>query len=183
MEFENKLTGSGQDFLLVEHEQVGFLINRDQFFASVYLEEIEPFSGDGLCPEYCAGTMVFRNEKIAVFELDNKLRDLFDAEPRKGLKIALISDLSGFGADTGKIFREMIGNADPEASLDLIAFRIGSQAGIRRIDLEEIKLIPGRMRRNMTEKGILGCRFEGLLDIYFFIDIETVSLGVDENAG
>ena len=177
MESERRSLTDKHDFLSVEHRQVGFLINRDQFFASVYLEDYESYSGKELCPEFCAGTMNFRNEKILVYELDKKLGSLFRDEPREGLKIALISELSQFSEKTVERIKTLIGHTDPDASSDYIAFRIGSQAEIKTIPLNEIKLVPNRLRSRLNEHGILGCRFSGELEIYFFIDIDTVSFG------
>ncbi len=177
MEPEKFFSLNAHDFLSVEHENVGFLINRDQFFASVYLDNIVPYQGNEICPEYCAGTMMFRHEKLVVYELDTLLGELFQAEPQEGLKIALVSDVSMFNKITGNKIRTVIANTDPEASTDYLAFRIGSQSEIIKVDFSEIKLLPGRLRKRLNDKGILGCRFRGNLGAYFFIDIDTVIFG------
>lgn len=177
MATEEKPLVNKHDFLSVEHEHAGFLINRDQFFASVYLDQCTPYSGGEICPEYFAGTMVFRNEKIIVYEMDKKLGDLFQVPPQPGLKIALISEVSNFNKNTVKRFNELIKSTEPDASTDYIAFRIGSQAEIKKINFDEIKMIPQLLRPRLTKRGILGCRFTNKKGIYFFVDIESISFG------
>lgn len=165
------------DFLAVEHRDIGFLINRDQFFASVYLEEIDPLPEPETVPAYCAGTMIFRQETLLLFTLDKKLGDLFDNQVEDGLSIALIADVGAFSEEHRQNFLDMVEEAAPEASKEMIAFRIGSQAEIKSIPLHHIRMIPETLRAFLRDRGILGCRFSGNRDIYFLVDIETITFG------
>lgn len=165
------------DFLAVEHNDIGFLINRDQFFASMYLEKMDAFPGAEGPPDYCIGTMVFRQETLLVYNLDTRLGDLFSTGEQEGLKIALISDINVFSAKNRQKFLKTVGKAAPDASREMIAFRIGSLAEIKSIPLPQVRLVPGRLRAFLGDRGILGCRFSGAKDIYFMVDIETITFG------
>lgn len=165
------------DFLSVEHETVGFLINRDQFFASVYLESVDPLPPGQPVPAFCSGTMLFRQETLLVYELDRELEGLFKAGEREGLKIALIADIRGFRETARRRLEGLIEEAAPAASRSTVAFRIGSQAEIRKVPLSHIRLVPRILRPYLRGYGLYGCRFEGDLDIYFYIDIEEIISG------
>jgi len=171
------------DFLAVDHEELGFLINRDQFFASVYLETVDPFPESQAPPEFYAGTMVFRQDTLLVYTLDDKLGNLFGTCPQKGLKIALITDTTTFSEEHRRRFLDMVEKAAPDASREMIAFRIGSQAEIKGVPLHHIRLIPGALRMFLRKKGVLGCRFSETGNMSFLVDIETItyeSIGNDE---
>jgi hypothetical protein len=173
---DSRMTSS-HDFLCIRHPRIGFLINRDQFFASVYLQQIDPLSAQVGQSAYWGGTMDFRQESLLVYRLDERLGDLFGDEPHDGLKIALIADTRVFHPENRQAFEAVAEAVVPMVSRDMVAFRIGSQAEIRHIPLPEIRRIPPSLRDALFRQGILGCSFPDRNEAFFFIDIETILFG------
>ncbi len=170
-----------QDFLLVEQGAAGFLINREQFYASLYLQDLKPLTGtDDDSRRYCAGTIDFRDEQILVYDLDRRLGELFQLEADPGLSIALVADVSAFSEKARQQFREMAEIKAPEVSRNTVAYRIGSRAEIKNLPLSQVKLIPAGLKELLRSKGVYGCRFGQEIQIYYFVDIEKLSFGLLE---
>jgi hypothetical protein len=165
------------EFLFVRHRRIGFLINRDHFFASVYLQQIGPLPESIGASAFWAGTMDFRQETLLVYRLDKRLGDLFGDVPQDGLKIALIVDTQVFSPENRRTFQTATESVVPAVSRNMIAFRIGSQAEIRHLSLRDIRLIPMSLRAVLNRRGILGCRFPDNDSVFFFVDIETIFFG------
>jgi len=162
------------DFLSVQHENIGFLINQDPFFASVYLEQVGSLPTCTTGFSHCGGTMVFRQETLLVYELDECLGGLFRDRPKQGPKIALIADIEVFGQENQSAFQRVAEAVSRNVCNHMIAFRIGSQAEICKVPLYRIRLLPRRLRDSLRQRGILGCYFPEAGGASFMVDIETI---------
>ncbi len=171
-----------QDFLLVKHGAAGFLINREQFHASLYLQDLKPLEPavDQEAHQYCFGTIDFRDEQVLVYDLNRRLGELFHLEEDEGLSIALVADVSSFSDRARQRFQEMVTIKAPEANLTTVAYRIGSQAEIKSLPLSQVKLVPKGLKELLRRKGVYGCRFTEDSEIYYFVDIEILSFGLLE---
>lgn len=130
------------DFLAVQQEPVGFLMNRNAFFASVYLAEEEPLIKGSGGFDHCRGTIRFRRERLLIYRLDERLAELFSIGTSQGSRIALIADTRQFSTENRDAFQRLVRKIDTDICEDMMAFRIGSQAEIQSIPLHWIRLIP-----------------------------------------
>lgn len=162
------------DFLSVQHENIGFLINQDPFFASVYLENVGGIPQSAAVFSHCGGTMNFRRETLLVYELDECLGALFRDNPKKGLKIALIADIHVFNRRNQALFQRIAEAVAPDICQHMLAFRIGSQAEVSRLPLHRIRMLPARLRNSLQQRGVLGCYFPDAAGASFMVDIETI---------
>jgi hypothetical protein len=165
------------DFLILKHAETGFLVDRGSIFASIYLEKstpINPIVSGMPIPEYMNKTMEYSGETIVVFDLDSYLGMLFGARNTGTMKIALIAAMTSFTPEHGEIFRGLVRRLDENASDSHIAFKIGSQAEIKRIGMGDLHLLPRCVRPRMAKEGILGCRFPERGGADFLIDLEAL---------
>lgn len=171
---DEMIMNESHDFLSVQHEHIGFLINQDPFFASVYLENVGSLPSSATAFSHCGGTMVFRQETLLVYELDECLGALFRDPPKQGLKIALIADIQVFEQQNRNIFQQVAGAVGPGICDHMIALRICSQAEVCSLPLNRIRMLPGRMKSSLYQRGILGCYFPDARGASFMVDIETI---------
>ncbi|MBI9108403.1 MAG: hypothetical protein JEZ04_16775 [Spirochaetales bacterium] len=149
------------DFLELSYEKIGFLVNRDQFFSSIYLEENTEFT------EY-------NGEKLFTFNMDECLNEQFSFESTDDLRLALICDITVYTKMNKKRFEVILDDfpEDSDVSAKYLSLKIGSQAEINSIPLSEIKMLPGAMQEFQLRRGILGMRFKENGYPQFLIDIE-----------
>ena len=154
---------SKHDFLELSYENIGFLVNRDQFFSSIYLDEDSQFT------EY-------NGEKLFTFNLDGCLKEDFNFNSSEKLRLALICDISSYQEINKQRFSIILNDfADKtEISNKYISLKIGSQAEINAIPLTEIKMIPAALKEFQVRRGVLGVRFTGSGFAQFLIDIEQL---------
>jgi hypothetical protein len=157
------------DFLLLRHENTGFLFDRSSFFASIYLEHTKALN---MGPEYLNKTIHYNGETLLLFELDVYLSNLFDAKDPGQLKIALISSTHQFSSEHSRFFTLLAEKLDPSISGTFFACKVGSQAEVDRVPFKELKLFPYRTRNKLVKEGILGCRFFGKEKVDYIIDLE-----------
>ncbi len=147
------------DFLELSYDGLGFLVDRDSFFSSLYLERE-------------SGIVEFNGDNIFTFNMDRLLGREFKLKESESLKLALICDTEGYTEESRKKFSGLVKELD-DISTRYIALKIGSQAEINSILLDEIKLIPVSLRKRLLNEGLLGCRFRKPEYPQFLIDLEA----------
>ena len=149
------------DFLELSYEKIGFLVNRDQFFSSIYLDENTEFT------EY-------NGELLFTFNLDKCLNEYFHYESTDTLRLALICDVTGYTEMNRKRFKVIRGDYEGKKDISsrYLALKIGSQAEINSLPLSGIKMIPSALQDFQLRKGIIGLRFKKETYPQFLIDIE-----------
>ena len=136
-----------------------FWLTGTVFFSSLYLEEkseIVEFNGD----------------RIYTYNMDRLLCREFGLNESETLKLALICDTENYNAGNRRKFSRLVKGLD-DISTRYIALKIGSQAEINSILLDEIKLIPVSLRACLLSEGLLGCRFRNPEYPQFLIDLEA----------
>ncbi len=167
-----------KDFLVLEHGDLRFLIDRETFFASSYLEKSDAAvvsDSQSILPEYLGRTMRYSTETLLIFELDSYLERLFGRRDPSALKIALIAAADSFSAENRELFHAVAGTIAGDVCIDYIAFRVGSLAEIKRIPLRELNLVPPPTRPLLFREGVLGCRFGEGVSADFLIDVESLA--------
>jgi len=165
------------DFLLLRQENIGFLIDRSSFFASIYLEHATPLQleknpAEVALPEYLHKTIHYSGETLLLYDLDVYLSTLFGARDPGELKIALISNTAAFSTRHREFFTILVEKLFPDVSRSFLAFKVGSEAEVHRVPFNELKLFPYRTRNKLVREGILGCRFFEKEKADYIIDLE-----------
>jgi hypothetical protein len=150
------------DFLELSYDNIGFLVSRDQFFSSQYLDNPEDEA-------------VYNGERLFTFNLDECLNEKFRFSSSNDLRLALICSVDSY-TDYNKKRAAGIFENNSGISDSFIALKIGSRSEINSIFLGEINLMPGALGEFHKRHGILGVRFKTSDYPQFLIDIESFVL-------
>ncbi len=159
------------EFLILNYADMDFIINRNQFITSVFLENTIKFESGF---KYLSSLVKYHEQTVPVFDADALLTDIYNCRIDSSLKLALISDLASFSESNRSLYKKHILKQHPELSGEYIALMVNSHARIKPLLLSEIKLIPSGIRMKHNKEGILGCRFSEQGNIQYFLDIETI---------
>ncbi|MCP4400833.1 MAG: hypothetical protein GY801_26465 [bacterium] len=162
---------SEHEFLILDYSSMDFIVNREQLFASIILEDAVEFESEF---NYLSSLMAYREQTLPVFDFDAFLLETFSGEFEQSLKVALIIDLASFSEGNRSLYQERILREHTEFSSEYLALKVHSHAGIKRVALSEVCLIPAGLRERQSQEGILGCRFLAGGKIQYFVDIETL---------
>jgi len=170
------MTSENQDdnlheFLILNWLDIDIIINRNQFFASVFLEEVDKYSSHA---EYFSSLMKYHGDTLPVFDFNAFLKDTFRSGINSMFNIALICNVSLFSEENQTVYRNDILKENTDFSKDYLALKVTVQAGIKRVPLSEIRLIPLGLREKLHNEGFLGCRFTIENNIQYFVDIESI---------
>ncbi len=158
------------EFLIVDGDETGFILNRDQIFRGAILKDSaleRPFG-------YFSSVMDYQEDSVAVFNLDAFFRDFFRYESASDLKISLVSDLSFFSDLRQFKYEDFIKESNAGISMRYIALKISGHARRKRFALSEIRVMPPGLGKRQKKMGILGCRFSRKGSVQYFLDIETI---------
>jgi len=72
------------------------------------------------------------------------------------------------------MFHEIELGVDRNISKKYLAFKIPSKAEIKNILFSDLKLLPSNIKNQEINHGILGCRFEKVDEVQYFLDIDTL---------
>ncbi|ETR71383.1 MAG: hypothetical protein OMM_02524 [Candidatus Magnetoglobus multicellularis str. Araruama] len=159
------------EFLVLSYPELGFIINRDQIFASVFLEESQEMESD---TRYLTAQMQFNEHTLPVFDLEHYIKDVFDCQNESLLNVALIVDRTIFNADNQETYADTIIKQYSYFSEQYLALKVNVNAVIKGIALSEVRLIPIGIREVLQGQGILGCRFPESCLIHYWLDFETI---------
>jgi len=165
------------DFLLVEHERCGFLINGDQVTAGIVPGKVRGVASN---LKYLAGFIVFRNQKVLLFDLEGYLDQTFHSEGSSCSHLCLVSHVESFSPVGKKLMAKLArGRPGRNFSPEYVAFKLQSPTSIKRFSFNSLKLIPRCVRKSQEKAGILALCFReesnrGNSKIKYFIDIEKI---------
>lgn len=140
--------------LYVPYGRVHFLVNRGQCASSLYASEALALPSKH---RYLGEVLRVEGNRLLFFDLDAFWRDSFRVSRDSGAELALVSDLSSFGARTRGIFAKVVFPRLQGFDLDMerIAFRIPSSTVMRNLDLGELAPHNGALRGRLEGKGII----------------------------
>ncbi|MDM8523238.1 hypothetical protein QUF80_07695 [Desulfococcaceae bacterium HSG8] len=165
------MTSDNHEFLILNCTEMDFIINRNQFFASIVLEETVKYKSQA---RHFSSLMKYHEQTLPVFDFNAFLKDTFGSGIESIFNIALISDITLFSEGNQSAYRNLILKENTELSSEYLALKVNVQAEIKRVPLSEIRLIPSGLRAKLNKEGILGCRFPLKNNIQYFVDIETI---------
>ena len=167
----NPYDTDGHDFLVFDHPDTGFMLNRSQFVSGIFVFGERRFE---TAFEYIASRVDFQQSCVAVFDLDAFLSDIFQRERQPVLNVALVCDLSTFSVPNRFLYEKFVRRNDDNISPAFLAVRIGGHARMARCRFSEIRMLPPCLKKKLNEMGILGCGFSGRRTVRFFLDVERI---------
>lgn len=160
------------DFLVVQYAANSFLINREQFATSLYLEKEFPIKSSF---KYFSTLTEYDENYLIVFDFDRYLNDLFNCASKEESKLILITDINLFAEVHQKLFDSLRLRKHNELfSKRYIAIKVCNTTKLESIPLVDLKLIPHSIRSAMGQNGMLGLRFQDNKKIQYFVDCETI---------
>jgi len=159
------------EFLILKWIEMDFIINRNQFFDSIFLEEDLEYKSHA---RYFNSLTKYNGLILPVFDFNTFLKDTFGSGVNNTFNIGLICSISLFSKINQSLYRNYILKEKIDITQKYLALKINVKAGIKRIPLSEIRLIPTGLREKMNQEGVLGCRFTIKKNIQYFVDIETI---------
>jgi hypothetical protein len=158
------------NFLTVEYGDVGFLINKNQFYSSCYLEDEIPL--ETKLP-YANRVFQFEGEKILVFDLHQALREIFRLDHESKAKLLLIVRTASLSPPVQEAL-STIQYPGGTITRELIGLRIKSDARMQVLKIEELRLLPASLRAALRKFGVLACFFPGEKSADFLIEIDSI---------
>ena len=166
---ESDLIVNGQDFLLLRYKEADFFINRCQFSSSAPLDKIQNIKTS---TPFFSGVFSYSGNKVLLFDYNAFLGKYFRCQPESESRLCLLMKLGDFTEKGGKKIKSVL-ERNKQISKDYLGLIITSQAEIKPIAFEEIRLAPAKLRQALFEKGLCGCRFNVEDRIQYFVDLET----------
>lgn len=157
------------DFLVTAGGTAGFIINRQQFTSSLYIESISDCATNA---PNCRGTIQYGEKTLLLYDLHSRLETQFCIKIPGNSHLALImpSALLGFRQ---KSFFNICAREKTDTSQ--LALQVQGYSAIEHIPLYQIKRLPDIMRKTFLSEGILGVRFTENQAIQIFIDIAVMT--------
>ena len=115
------------EFLILTYAELDYLVNRDQLFASFFLEEITELE---IGIKYLSAHVQYRDHILPVFDFDAFLQDTFQCHIESLVKFALICKLTSFSEKHRTAYQQRVLQEHPELSSEYIALVVSSQAEI-----------------------------------------------------
>ncbi|OQY36975.1 MAG: hypothetical protein B6229_09070 [Spirochaetaceae bacterium 4572_7] len=160
---------SVSDFLFIYYDKGTFIINRNQFSASVSLDQEQPL--DRPIKQFNS-FIRYNNYDIAIFDLDDYLKSSFKVESINSTRLSIISKLSLFSSNLKDILIERLFCNNSNLTDEYIAFSITSNSEITPSPISRFKLLSKVLIPKQRENGILSCSFHNS-KIEYFIDLES----------
>lgn len=159
-----------RNFLSVGYGEIGFLINKAQFFSSCYLEK-EMKANSPI--RFLNRIIDYGGERVLVFDLHEALRDLFLLKTEGKAQLLLIVRLEQFSEGVRKVLTRVKGGKN-SISKDLLGLRIKSDARMETLSVGQLRLLPLSARNFLKEYGILACSFAGDATIQYLIEVDRI---------
>jgi len=159
------------EFLVLSYPDMSFIINRDQLFASIFLEESQALDCD---IQYLYAQMAYLNQNLPIFDLEAFIKNVFNRQNKSTLNVALVAELESFSPENQKSYRKHVLNKFKNFSEKYVALKVNVNAVIKSIGLSEVRLIPKSLLDIQEKYGILGCRFTKDNYIQYWLDFETI---------
>ncbi len=159
-----------RNFLSVDYGDIGFLINKAQFFSSCYLEK--EVKANSPIP-YLDRIIDYGGEKILVFDMHNALCELFHLNGDGKARLLLIVRLENFSESVRNIFTRIKGGKN-NISKSFVGLRIKSDARMENLGIESLKLLPSSVGGFLKTYGVMACSFPQEKSINYLIEIDGI---------
>ena len=157
-----------QSFLVVRYDRTGFLIDRDRCVGSSFLGKTPPLDQEA---GYLAGRINHGGRSILVFDLDRRLREIFDLTGGvPGTAAVLMTP----GETVRRQLRAATDRLAPDCADDCLALKLPGRTRVARLPLTELRLMPSSLRAKLARAGLLGCRFLPGDRIQYLIDVDRL---------
>ncbi len=160
---------SAQDFLVMESGDLTFLVNRNQFSSSLYIENCNPREKK---IRYSFDTINYGGKTILLLDFFSHLQSLFNYRSTESAHLALVVPVSDLSRKVSDIIHSLKGNG--EISKEYIALRVSSQSSIEHIHISSLRPLPRLLREIGLNGGILGLRFVSTQHVQYFIDLDEM---------
>ena len=168
----NQNSGSTEhDFLILSFPDTDFIINKTQFFTSVFVERERKIQSR---VPYIRSLVEYDEELLLLFDFERFLRNTFRLRTESEYHIALVSDIAGCTDEHREFFSTLRFKGTLPVSRERIAVKVGSHAEIQPVKLQELKRIPMNLRNYEAAEGLLGCRFTAGERLQYYIDMEDL---------
>ncbi len=159
-----------REMLAIQYPGCRFYIDRAAVTSSLYLEAVRPLDAPvgGLRERVDHG-----GRPAAIFNLDERLCDLFGLPKSDRVVFALVVDTGDWDLLFRKRFRERVLSANPDLWDRRLVLRIRS-ALLERMALSALRPIPKGLRARYYREGIIACRFPEEGGTAFLLDIERL---------
>ncbi len=162
---------SEHKFLILNYSEMDFIINRNQFVTSIFLENTTRFESGF---KHITSLVRYYEQTLPVFDADALLKNSYNCRVNSSLRLALISDITSFSEKNRSLYKKHILKRHSDLSSKYLALMVSSHARIKSLALSESKLIPQGIKMIYKQEGVLGCRFSEQGNIQYFLDIETL---------
>lgn len=159
-----------REMLAIQYPGCRFYIDRAAVTASLYLEGVRPLDAPvgGIRERVDHG-----GRPAALFNLDDRLCDLFGLPKSDRVAFALVVDTGDWDPLFGKRFRERVLAANPGLWDRRLVLKIRS-ALLERMALSALRPLPKGLRERYYREGIMACRFPEEGGTAFLLDIERL---------
>lgn len=167
---EYEVTGTGQDFLLLNYADMDFIVNRSQFSGSTSLNDVKTVKSP---LPYIKSVFPYNNSKILLFDCDSFLRETYNSHSNSNSQLCLLMSMENFSTRVRALVKRVL-KGNNSLSQDYLGLIITSQSEIKRLNINEIHLSPLGVRSVLNNNGLYGCRFLQEDRIQYFIDLEIM---------
>jgi len=159
------------DFLKIDYDSTSFLVNRNQFVSSYFVNEFKELKSFN---KYLSCLTSYNEKILFTFNLNLYLEECFKCSSTTNARLIIISNTASFSETSRQIIKKMKFSGPQQISRDLVAFLIPGEVHIEKIPLTELKLFSNCIQNAQIKKGIPGCRFPEPDKTQYFIDIDTL---------
>jgi hypothetical protein len=167
---EYEVTGTGQDFLLLNYDDMDFIVNRSQFSGSTSLNDVKKVKSP---LPYIKSIFPYNSSKILLFDCDSFLRETYNSEKHSSSHLCLLMGMENFSLKVRSLVKRVL-KGNESLSQEYLGLIITSQSEIKRLKINEIHLSPRGVRSVLNSNGLYGCRFPREDRIQYFIDLEII---------
>ncbi len=159
-----------QNFLSIDYGSTGFLINKNQFYSSCYLDQT--VSVNSPVP-HLNNIYSFGDEEILIFDMHAALQKLFNINDGGNAELLLIARLEKFSKRIASFFSRIKYKGDI-LSKDLIGLKIKSDARMITLRIDQLHSLPASVFSFCKRHGLLACSFPGEKKINYLIEIDCI---------
>jgi hypothetical protein len=159
-----------QNFLSIDYGSLGFLINKNQFYSSCYLDQAVPVNSP---VPHLNNIYAFGNDDILVFDMHTALQKLFKLTENGNADLLLIAHLEKFSKRIASFFSRIKykGNA---VNNELIGLRIKSDARMISLPIDQLHSLPVSVRSFCKRHGLLACSFPDDDRVDYLIEVDCI---------
>lgn len=158
------------NFLSVNYGSIGFLVNRNQFYSSCYIENETQIESS---VPYVDNMITYGDKSILVFNLHKALQELFHIDDESNARLLLVINSDTLSESITEKFGRIQG-PENEINHKLIGLQIKSDARVESLPIEDLCLLPISIRSFLKQYGVIACSFPTSERIHYFIEVDSI---------